>query len=261
MLKELAPLSRVRIPARRFFLWLFHNSYCPVLGKNDLGFNKTVYFSPEHYQHHWFPDRPQKGSGYRCIRINHEMDPLIGRAAGRIGLTSGQLFSLLPRELTLWVDPYEVSYRIGEDGSICVLYEAEPPVSSPAPLPYDQMANCKNRFMMSSRTSPPKNYLMMVSSWTHVTGVRWCHAWPTNLREFLRLHISGLILNLYLRWTLKHWLLRNWTNDSRDILALFCVTFVFSYNPKTGFGCFHWCSHTVSVQLRYLTTVTRMYSN
>ncbi|KAL0149778.1 hypothetical protein M9458_054826 [Cirrhinus mrigala] len=116
----------------------------------------------EHYQHHWFPDRPQKGSGYRCIRINHEMDPLIGRAAGRIGLTSGQLFSLLPRELTLWVDPYEVSYRIGEDGSICVLYEAEPPVSSPAPLPYDQMANCKNRFMMSGRTSPPKNYLMMV---------------------------------------------------------------------------------------------------
>ncbi|XP_067253179.1 protein BTG2 [Chanodichthys erythropterus] len=120
----------------------------------------------EHYQHHWFPDRPQKGSGYRCIRINHEMDPLIGRAAGRIGLTSGQLFSLLPRELTLWVDPYEVSYRIGEDGSICVLYEAEPPVSSPAPSvsPYDQTANCKNRFMMGGRTSPPKNYLMMVSS-------------------------------------------------------------------------------------------------
>lgn len=117
----------------------------------------------EHYQHHWFPDRPQKGSGYRCIRINHEMDPLIGRAAGRIGLTSGQLFSLLPRELTMWVDPYEVSYRIGEDGSICVLYEAEPPTTSPAPSAYDQMANCKNTYM-SGRRSPPKNLLMMVSS-------------------------------------------------------------------------------------------------
>lgn len=92
------------------------------------------------------------------------MDPLIGRAAGRIGLTSGQLFLLLPRELTLWVDPYEVSYRIGEDGSICVLYEAEPPVSSPAPSAYNQPASCKNSFMMSGRTSPPKNYLMMVSS-------------------------------------------------------------------------------------------------
>ncbi|XP_076857449.1 protein BTG2 [Brachyhypopomus gauderio] len=123
----------------------------------------------EHYQQHWFPDRPQKGSGYRCIRINHEMDPLIGRAAGRIGLSSGQLFSLLPRELTLWVDPYEVSYRIGEDGSICVLYEAEPPApaSTPSALvmsPFDQTMNCKNRFMMGGRTSPPKNYLMTVSS-------------------------------------------------------------------------------------------------
>ncbi|XP_017543607.1 protein BTG2 [Pygocentrus nattereri] len=116
----------------------------------------------EHYQHHWFPDRPQKGSGYRCIRINHEMDPLIGKAACRIGLTSSQLFSLLPRELTLWVDPYEVSYRIGEDGSICVLYEAEPP--APAPSPFDQTLTCKNRFMMGGRTSPPKNYLMTVSS-------------------------------------------------------------------------------------------------
>lgn len=124
----------------------------------------------EHYQHHWFPDRPQRGSGYRCIRINHEMDPIIAKAANRIGLASEQLFALLPRELTLWVDPFEVSYRIGEDGSICVLYEAEPPVAIPATnnhsasSPFDQTLNCKNRFLMGGRTSPPKNYLMTVSS-------------------------------------------------------------------------------------------------
>uniref|UniRef100_A0A8C2JVB9 Anti-proliferative protein domain-containing protein n=1 Tax=Cyprinus carpio TaxID=7962 RepID=A0A8C2JVB9_CYPCA len=73
-----------------------------------------------HYQHHWFPNAPCRGSGYRCIRINHKMDPLIGKAACTIGLTKEQLFSLLPSELTMWIDPYEVSYRIGEDGSICV---------------------------------------------------------------------------------------------------------------------------------------------
>ncbi|KAL0978095.1 hypothetical protein UPYG_G00165820 [Umbra pygmaea] len=117
----------------------------------------------EHYHDHWFPDKPQKGSGYRCIRINHEMDPIIGRAAGRIGLTSDQLFALLPRELTLWVDPFEVSYRIGEDGSICVLYEAEAPVPAAAPSP-DPTQNCKNQFRISGRSSPPKNYLMTVSS-------------------------------------------------------------------------------------------------
>ncbi|CAO2622620.1 Protein BTG1 [Lemmus lemmus] len=78
------------------------------------------------YKHHWFPEEPCKGSGYRCIRINHNMDPLIGQAAERIGLSSEELFRFLPCELTLWVDPYEVSYRIGEDGSICVLYESLP---------------------------------------------------------------------------------------------------------------------------------------
>ncbi|XP_018589479.1 protein BTG2-like [Scleropages formosus] len=120
----------------------------------------------EHYKHHWFPDRPQRGSGYRCIRINHEMDPIIAKVAGRIGLSSQQLYLLLPRELTLWVDPYEVSYRIGEDGSICVLYEAEVPAASAGPASsssHGRAINCKNHFMMG-RTSPPKNYLMTVSS-------------------------------------------------------------------------------------------------
>ncbi|XP_051946820.1 protein BTG1-like [Xyrauchen texanus] len=80
----------------------------------------------EHYHHHWFPQAPCRGSGYRCLRINHKMDPLIGNAGSAVGLTQEQLFSLLPKELTLWVDPYEVSYRIGEDGSTCVLYESSP---------------------------------------------------------------------------------------------------------------------------------------
>ncbi|XP_050952655.1 protein BTG1 [Labeo rohita] len=81
----------------------------------------------EHYQHHWFPHAPCRGSGYRCLRINHKMDPLIGKAAAAVGFTQEQLFSSLPVELTLWVDPYEVSYRIGEDGSTCVLYKSSQP--------------------------------------------------------------------------------------------------------------------------------------
>ncbi|XP_029429065.1 protein BTG2-like [Rhinatrema bivittatum] len=80
----------------------------------------------EHYKHHWFPEKPSKGSGYRCIRINHKMDPIISKVASRIGLSMQELYWLLPRELTLWIDPFEVSYRIGEDGSICVLYDAAP---------------------------------------------------------------------------------------------------------------------------------------
>lgn len=76
-----------------------------------------------HYQHHWFPEKPTKGSGYRCIRINHKMDPILAKAGRACGLQEASLRELLPNELTLWVDPREVSYRIGENGSICVLYD------------------------------------------------------------------------------------------------------------------------------------------
>ncbi|XP_044531606.1 protein BTG2-like [Gracilinanus agilis] len=80
----------------------------------------------EHYKHHWFPEKPLKGSGYHCILINNKMDPIISKVARQSGLSLPQLYHLLPSELILWVDPYEVSYRIGEDGLICVLYKAGP---------------------------------------------------------------------------------------------------------------------------------------
>lgn len=107
----------------------------------------------EHYRHHWFPDKPAKGSGYRCIRINHKMDPIIGKVAARIKMSN--LLGHLPKELTLWVDPFEVSYRIGEDGSICVLYEAS------AAMPRGPL-NCKSEVLGCS--SAPSQYLMTVGS-------------------------------------------------------------------------------------------------
>lgn len=78
----------------------------------------------ERYQNHWFPERPFRGSGYRCIRINHNVEPLLKRAADESGLGLNFLLNL-PNELTIWVDPMEVSYRIGENGSIGVLYKGE----------------------------------------------------------------------------------------------------------------------------------------
>eukprot|EP00093_Oithona_nana_P011649 11649.XXX_536314_536901_1 [CDS] Oithona nana genome sequencing. len=75
------------------------------------------------YRDHWFPEKPFKGSGYRCIRINGRMDPVIAQAAEVASLDSTQIHATFPSELTMWIDPLEVSYRIGENGSICVLYE------------------------------------------------------------------------------------------------------------------------------------------
>lgn len=106
------------------------------------------------------------------------MDPLVWQAGQRIGLTIQQLYLLLPTELTLWVDPFEVSYRIGEDGSICVLYESQPcppgvqmvaAASSPSgpggmsPM-VDSHISCKEELMVLGRASPSKAYNMMTVS-------------------------------------------------------------------------------------------------
>lgn len=83
------------------------------------------------YRDHWFPDKPFKGSGYRCIRINGKMDPMIGQAGEACGLSATFLHQTFPSELTMWIDPLEVSYRFGENGSICVLYEHKEGVTEP----------------------------------------------------------------------------------------------------------------------------------
>jgi len=62
------------------------------------------------YRDHWFPDRPQRGSAYRCVRIvNRKLDRLLASAATAAGVPEPLLERLLPTELTLWVDPDEVS--------------------------------------------------------------------------------------------------------------------------------------------------------
>ena len=83
------------------------------------------------YSYHWFPNKPFKGSGYRCIRVNDRLDPVIGHAAEKCGLSLDILTAILPRYLTIWVDPREVSYRIGDNGCIYVLYEYKINVTQP----------------------------------------------------------------------------------------------------------------------------------
>lgn len=102
------------------------------------------------YRDHWFPERPFKGSGFRCIRINGRMDSLIGQAGESVGLTPKFLHQIFPSELTLWIDPSEVSYRIGENGSICVLYEAKDGVTEP-------WRPSSTSSSSSSRASPPSS--------------------------------------------------------------------------------------------------------
>lgn len=76
----------------------------------------------ERYKDHWFPDKPFKGQGYRCIRVNgnNRWDSALVSAARIAGIRYEDLD--LPAELTVWVDPNEVCCRFGESkGSYCTL--------------------------------------------------------------------------------------------------------------------------------------------
>jgi len=109
------------------------------------------------YRDHWFPEKPCKGSGYRCIRINGRIDPIIAQAAEIVGMPANTIHQTFPSELTMWIDPLEVSYRIGENGSICILYEYKENSSGsgpwrPAPAPSSNKSNNSS----VSPTSPAK---------------------------------------------------------------------------------------------------------
>lgn len=63
------------------------------------------------YKNHWFPDRPSRGQAFRCIRINENIrqDTLLVLVCQDIGINYSDL--KMPIELTLWIDPEEVTCR------------------------------------------------------------------------------------------------------------------------------------------------------
>jgi protein Tob/BTG len=75
------------------------------------------------FEGHWYPERPCKGSGFRCVRVNGEnLDPVMINATFECGLNLEEVKSYLPAELTIWIDPGEVSYRISEKGPVKILH-------------------------------------------------------------------------------------------------------------------------------------------
>ncbi|NXU36126.1 B915 protein, partial [Drymodes brunneopygia] len=68
----------------------------------------------EKYKNHWYLDNPSRGQAFRCIRINKNQarDPLLEKACVESDVDFETLG--LPKEMTLWVDPFEVCCRYGE---------------------------------------------------------------------------------------------------------------------------------------------------
>ncbi|XP_065210195.1 protein Tob1 [Planococcus citri] len=82
----------------------------------------------EKFEGHWYPDAPEKGSGYRCLKVGRAIDPpdpLLEKAAYDSGLDVQDILEHLPKELNIWIDPGEVSFRIGDKGPTEILYSTE----------------------------------------------------------------------------------------------------------------------------------------
>lgn len=72
---------------------------------------KLMEILTQRFQNHWYPQNPSKGQAYRCIRINQNcrVDYSIEMACQHAGISYDAL--RLPVELTLWIDPSEVTCR------------------------------------------------------------------------------------------------------------------------------------------------------
>nr|XP_020443479.1 protein Tob2 [Monopterus albus] len=79
------------------------------------------------FEGHWYPEAPLRGSAFRCIHLGAPRDPVVELAAKRSGLDTEEVRANVPAELSVWIDPYEVSYQIGEKGAVKVLYLEDAP--------------------------------------------------------------------------------------------------------------------------------------
>ncbi|XP_062391725.1 maternal B9.10 protein-like [Sardina pilchardus] len=85
------------------------------LEQADIFVEQLICVLQEKYKAHWYPENPTKGQAFRCIRVNgnHSLDVELLLACQKSGVQYCYLG--LPLELTLWVDPGEVSCRYSED--------------------------------------------------------------------------------------------------------------------------------------------------
>ncbi|CAG0897437.1 unnamed protein product [Cyprideis torosa] len=71
---------------------------------------------------HWYPETPLKGSGFRSLRTGEPVDAVLSVAAQLSGMNLDDIRENLPADMTVWIDPGDVSYRIGEKGAVKTLY-------------------------------------------------------------------------------------------------------------------------------------------
>jgi len=112
------------------------------------------------FQDHWFEAEPCRGSAYRCLRsMPGKMDPLLLSVERTCQIA---LKKRLPEDFSLWIDPGDVSCRLGEWGSVWSLSQAKATRESDATSPISSPANSRKSSMRTVSysfvpCSPPLN--------------------------------------------------------------------------------------------------------
>eukprot|EP00066_Takifugu_rubripes_P002567 XP_003964580.1 PREDICTED: protein Tob1-like [Takifugu rubripes] len=109
------------------------------------------------YEGHWYPDKPYKGSGFRCIHVGEKVDPVVESAAKESGLDIADVRNNLPKDLSVWIDPFEVSYQIGEKGPVKVLYVDDSNEAGASAVGLDQDKEVRNSFNPEAQVFMPIN--------------------------------------------------------------------------------------------------------
>jgi protein Tob/BTG len=84
------------------------------------------------FTNHWYPDKPMKGNGFRCVNIDkdtREVDPMLVKAAEVSNISKVVFLSAFRFGLALWVDPGDVSYRTGHSSNVVSLYKTTKDIS------------------------------------------------------------------------------------------------------------------------------------
>ncbi|XP_025072239.1 protein BTG3-like isoform X2 [Alligator sinensis] len=125
-------------------------------GTEELGAHLATALS-QRYHSHWYPAQPARGQAYRCIRIEAgaRADAALVGAAQAAGLDWAML--TLPPDLALWIDPGEVSCRLGEHNPpfrIGLLVTSDPETPE-EPSASPTLSDMTSSVMSSEDEAPP----------------------------------------------------------------------------------------------------------
>lgn len=126
----------------------------------------------DRFENHWYPDKPLKGSAYRCVNINKDdnsVDTVLRRAISESNISMDELLQVFSHGLALWIDPNDVSCRLGK-GAIFPIYRkiadnsnraGSPPLGHRpqqrprSKTPPNNTYNTGHRLQRSRSTTPP----------------------------------------------------------------------------------------------------------